>query len=312
MAINKRREGQIEGARAVRLESVCGTSLSAGAGDQRSAKAGRKIARRFRASCRRNRPAVMVMPERETPGNSARAWATADDGARRPALTCGMWRSSRVRTFRPPHQQPDDDQQPRDQHGLVKAVLRLFFRNSAPTMRSGNRADHQQPEETPLPVQYISWHARETANSKACKNQFDPIAEKVNHDREAMCPCEARHRTPGRAPSIPEPRNQNQMRAAADRKKFGEALDDGEDDGLAQRHAGSRLLCVCSRAHVAAASDFAHVKRVYAVKIVAAQDAVGTIAVARPEGNAGGVVRCRFQLYFANAARRASRLRWRV
>ena len=173
----------------------------------------------------------MVLPLRETPGITAKACAT-------PMViesAIETWPSvllSPAEILGHPHNEADADGRCGDQIGAAEAGFRLFFKQHAGD-GPRNRSRGQQPQQHAVLAQR---RIAADVQAESVPDDLHPILEKISQhggqrpdvqrdveDQTAVIPAK-------------QPRNDDQVRAAAHREKFRQALDDAENDRVDKGH----------------------------------------------------------------------------
>ena len=168
----------------------------------------------------------MVIPERETPGNSASAWA---DPITMRVPQVGKFQNAPepAGRLRHHHQHGHADHRRGNGSRIAPGLLDKAL-EERPYNGPGNRSDHQQPEKPAIRLNLLSAGCRRVMDPKAVQHQRDPGAQKIEHHGQ-QGPCVQGHvEWQAAVGPMQRPGKEPQMGAAADGKKFSEALNDSQ------------------------------------------------------------------------------------
>ncbi len=179
----------------------------------------------------RNRPALMVAPLREVPGITANGLRDADHDAIAPADFAHRFVADAA-ALGDPDDNADHDQHRADHVGLTPGGVGLLIEQVSDDA-DRNGGDGQQPQQ---PAILAELRIVAPVEPEALPDDLDPVAKEVNEHRDQRARVQRDvEREPGVLPSE-EPRDQHQVRGAANGQEFGEGLHDGENDHLINGH----------------------------------------------------------------------------
>ena len=131
-----------------------------------------------------------------------------------------------------PHDDADHDQHGSDHVGLAPGGVGLFVEEVSDDANR-NGCDGQQPEEIPiLPEIGIAPEIQ----SESLADDLDPIAKEVDDHRHQRARVQRDIERQAAVLPTEEPRDQDQMRGAANGQKFGERLHNRQNDHLVNGH----------------------------------------------------------------------------
>ena len=173
----------------------------------------------------------MVMPLREVPGTTARAWA------RPMAATSGrlmeaMSRCAARGVFGEPHEDSDDDQHGAHDEGIAPRAFGLFVEEESGDA-DGDGADGEEPEQLAVVFEFL---IAADAHAEALGDDLVPIAGEIEEDGEQGADVQGDIEIEAFELPAEEPGSEVEMGGAGNGQKFGQTLDDGQDNHLEERH----------------------------------------------------------------------------
>ena len=142
----------------------------------------------------------------------------------------------------PPHDQGNDDQRDADDAGKTKMFFDLFVEELAED-GAWDGADHHVPEEALVLRDFVSGGVARVLHAEAAESQCEPVLPEIEKYGDEGAGVERHVERFARVLPMEQPREKNKVGGAADGQKFGQCLDQGEDDRLKKRHVRLGILC---------------------------------------------------------------------